>query len=171
VSDTASTPWYFSVATSVVGALASWLIAWVTAKRVALKSTRKQAFLELLEILDNLEAAAHELFLVSGGAPQAPTLFRAVAKWDTRLGRRIQELFTAHWSKARLAGLDPVPPRVTDARIALRKLAVADDLVSAARNACSPTDAKFHELTDCVDRLRAELRSEAEDMNAGDLQP
>lgn len=171
MSDSAAPPSYFSIITSAVGWAISWLIAWVTARRVALKSTQRQTFIELLQTLDHLEETAAELFLVQGADPQAATLFRAVCKWDNRLGRRIQELFTAHRSKASLAGPDPIPPRITNARIALRKLAVADELVSANRPAYSPNDVKFDDLTKCVERLRAELRAEAEDMKAGDLQP
>ena len=155
----------------LITAIVSWAIAFFTARRIALKNTRKQTFIDLLGILDNLEEAAESLLLVSGSDPSANALFRSVCQWDRRMGRRMQELFAAHRSEHRLAGTDPVPPRVSDARIALRKVAVADELVSASRLACTGTDQKFQELTACVERLRNELRAEAEDMGAGDLQP
>jgi hypothetical protein len=155
----------------LVTAIVSWAIAFFTAKRVALKNTRKQAFIDLLNVLDNLEEAAESLLLVSGDDPSAHALFRSVCQRDRRMGRRMQELFVAHRSKRRLAGSDPVPPRVSDAKIALRKIAVADELVSAGRPACTGTDQKFHALTACVEQLRNELRDEADDMGAGDLQP
>ena len=161
---------YSPIITPFVSVLGSALIAWITSKWVARRTVCKQAFSELLRSLDDFEDAAENLFLQSGNASNANALFRVALSRNTRLGRRIAELFRAHQSKNRLAGADPVPPRVTAALIALRKVGVADELLSPERAAIPPSDLRFMELTSCVSQLRNELRNEAEDMHAGDLQ-
>lgn len=155
----------------LVSAGISWVVAWFTARRIALRSARKQAFLDLLEYLDDLEEAAQALFLAAGDSPEADALFRNACLCNNRLGRRISEVFLAHPSKARLAGRDPVPPQVGDALFGLRKIAIADELVAPGRSACTGNDPRFQTLTTSVERLRLALRTEAEDMKAGDLQP
>jgi hypothetical protein len=152
-----------SIVMPVVTVVISWLIAFLTAKYIAAKSTKKHAFEELLTCLDQLEESAQALFLVAGNDPIAHAHFGSVRLSDNRLGRRIQEVFESYPSKRKLAGRDPIPFAVSTARIALRRLAVADDLVSAGRPALPATDQKFGELSECVENLRRHLREEASD--------
>lgn len=164
-------PSWFTPYLPILNVLASTAIAWVTATVVARKNVKKQAFLELLGKLDDLEEAAEALLLTPGNSPEANASFRAVTRLDGRFGRRLTEVFVAHPSKSRLAGVDPVPPRIASALHDFRALACADELASPAKLACAGNDPKFQTLRTCVGRLRNELRNEAESMKAGDLQP
>lgn len=148
----------------------STFVAWLTSKSVAKRSACKHAFGEILDALDDIEDAALTLLMQSGSDGESQVLFRKIWALNTRVGRRITELFSTQFSANRLAGRDPVPARVTEALVAMRQVVVADELLSADRRPSVATDPAFQTLNDLVSALRRELRAEAEDMGAGDLQ-
>jgi hypothetical protein len=161
---------YGSVLTTFVSAVISYFVSRFTANKIATRSACKKAVSEILERLDEIESTTEQLLLTNGSDPASHRLSRQINITDTRLGRRLTELFRAQPRRFSATALQPVPQNINRTRIELRQFVTDIQWVQPNRAAYLAHDPIFEELRERVEALRAAIRLQAEDMKLGDLQ-